>query len=100
MNNKTKQIISEIQKYKGENFAVLCAVEEMSELIKALTKSINRGKNNHDKIFEEVADVMIVLEHIKIIYDLRDQELFEYINKKMPEKWSHKIEQWKVENES
>ncbi len=98
MNEKTKQIISEIQKYKGENFAILCGVEEMAEFSKELLKNINRGHDNRDDIIKELADVIICLEHIKKIYDITDTELFDIINEKMPRKWSDKIEKWKSEN--
>jgi len=96
MNERTKQIIADIQKYKGENFVILCAVEEMAELSKELLKNINRGKDNRDDIVEEVADVLVCLEYIKIIYGISDAYLYEFINEKMPKKWSAKIEKWKA----
>ena len=46
------------------------AIEEMSELIKELIK-FKRGKKNYDEIAEEIADVEIMLEQLKIIYGVR-----------------------------
>ncbi len=43
------------------------AMEEMSELIQALSKSI-RGKENVDNIAEEIADVEIMLMQLKFIF--------------------------------
>ena len=46
---------------------IIIAVEECSELIKELSKTL-RGKNNVDSISEEIADVQIMLEQLKIIF--------------------------------
>lgn len=97
MNEKTRQIIVDIQKFKGEKFAVFCCIEEMAELSKELLKNINRGKDNRDDILGELADVMICLEHLKMIYDIQDTQLWQMINEKMPRKWNQKIDKWKTE---
>lgn len=47
------------------------AIEEMSELIKELSKAL-LGKADNDHIREEIADVEIMLEQLKDIYDTRD----------------------------
>lgn len=96
MNEETRKIIAEIQKYKGKNFAILCAIEEMAELSKELLKNINRGKDNYDEIVEETADVMVCMEHIKLAYEISDDKLNEILNEKMPRKWLPRIEKWKV----
>lgn len=44
------------------------AIEEMSELIQAICKQ-KRGKCNLDNILEEIVDVEIMLEQLKMIYD-------------------------------
>lgn len=53
----------------GEPSQVLMAIEEMSELIKELTKWINKRTNIKDKILEEMADVEIMLEQLRVIFD-------------------------------
>lgn len=50
----------------------LMVMEEMSELQKELCKS-SRGKDNRLHIAEEIADVLIVLEQMVILYDCAEQ---------------------------
>jgi len=97
LSEETKRVMSDILKYKGKRFEVLFAIEEMSELIKELIKDINRDKDNRESIFEEIADVTVQLEYLKRIYDFSDEEIYEYINKRIPGKWGPQIEKWKVE---
>lgn len=47
------------------------AVEEMAELIKEICKNW-RGKDNRAAIAEEIADVTIMLEQLRIIYDVNN----------------------------
>ena len=47
------------------------AIEEMGELIQAISKSLLDGKNN---VEEEIADVEIMLTQLKIMYNLSDIE--------------------------
>lgn len=51
----------------GEHMQMVVAMEEMSELQKELAKAI-RGKPNRKAIAEEIADVEIMLEQIKIMF--------------------------------
>jgi len=51
----------------GEFPQIIMAMEEMSELIQALSKSI-RGKTDVDNIAEEIADVEIMLMQMKHIF--------------------------------
>ena len=60
-------------------------IEEVSELIKAICK-IKRNKNNiapelKENLYEEIADVLITLEQLIMIYDC-DDVVEEYIEKK------------------
>ncbi len=45
-------------------------MEEMAELTKELSKNI-RGQDNDLGIAEEIADVEIMLEQLKVIFDIR-----------------------------
>ena len=47
------------------------AIEEMGELIQAISKSLLDNKNN---VEEEIADVEIMLTQLKIMYNLSDIE--------------------------
>lgn len=65
-----KQVyIDAIEKY-GHTAQTMVAIEEMSELTKELCKLINRGGNNMDRVAEEIADVTIMLEQLRIIFDV------------------------------
>jgi hypothetical protein len=52
----------------GPKMQKVVAIEEMSELQKELCKSL-RGQSNRDAIVEEIADVEIMLEQLKLMYD-------------------------------
>jgi len=101
MNEEIKQIIADVLKYKGKGFAVLCAIEEMAELTQALLKKINRHwdkpeqqANDLENIFEEIADVYTQLEYLKIIYQISDAKIWEYLDEKIPRKLIPRIEKW------
>lgn len=52
--------------------AQICMVfEEMAELQKELCKSLRR-KENKSEIAEEIADVEIMLEQMKILFDIEE----------------------------
>lgn len=51
----------------GETSRLILAIEEMSELTKELSKYI-RGRQNVGGICEEMADVEIMLEQLKIVF--------------------------------
>ena len=52
----------------GTPAQIIIAMEECSELIKELSKVL-RGKCNVDNISEEIADVQIMIEQLKIIFN-------------------------------
>ncbi|HPW95916.1 MAG TPA: hypothetical protein PK557_02960 [Paludibacteraceae bacterium] len=54
----------------------IVAIEELSELQKELTKDL-RGNANDEHIAEEMADVEIMLEQLKIMYG-NDEEVKRY----------------------
>lgn len=55
-----------IEKFGHEN-QLIVAIEELSELQKELTKAL-RGKLRIEKLLEEIADVEIILEQLKLMY--------------------------------
>lgn len=58
-----------IEKY-GKLSQVIVANEEMSELNKELCKNL-RGEDNKEHIAEEVADVLIMMEQMKMLFDIQ-----------------------------
>jgi len=55
----------------GVDAQVMMAVEEMSELTKEICK-IFRGKGSMEELADEIADVLITIEQLKLIYELGD----------------------------
>lgn len=55
----------------GSRLQLIVAVEEMSELTKEICK-FNRGKVDIPAIAEEIADVSIMLEQLKLIFGCSD----------------------------
>ena len=66
----------------GKDIQLNVAVEELSELIKEICKSI-RGSDNRDNIIEEMADCYIMLEQLEIIFDLKPAEMLVVIDHKL-----------------
>ena len=70
-----------INKY-GEGNQIIVAIEELSELQKELCKTL-RGEDNYPHVVEELADVYIMLDYIKILYSIDGKELNDEINIKL-----------------
>ena len=56
----------------GSQAQTMMAVEEMSELTKEICK-LFRGKGDMEALADEIADVTITLEQLRLIYDLNDK---------------------------
>lgn len=70
---KNEQIYLElIHKYKEKQ--IIVAIEELSELQKELCKYL-RDKYNEENLIEEIADVEIVLEQIKLYFNLDQNDI-------------------------
>lgn len=61
-----------IHRYKEKQ--IIVAVEELSELQKELCKYL-RDKYNEENLIEEIADVEIVLEQIKLYFNLDQNDI-------------------------
>ena len=77
--NKTEIYKKLIAKFGVKN-QIIVAIEELSELQKELCKTL-RGEENKPNICEEIADVEIMLEQIKMLYDINEVVEFEKNNK-------------------
>ncbi len=65
----------------GNEAQILMVIEEMSELTKELCKCF-RGKGDRDAIADETADVTIMLEQLRLIFNNND-EVCEHIDRKV-----------------
>lgn len=73
-------LVEAIDRY-GTEAQLMMVLEEMSELQKEICKWF-RGKRDRDAMADEVADVEIMLEQVKIIFDLHS-EVNEHIDRKI-----------------
>ena len=53
----------------GGNNQIIKTIEELGELETALARYFDRNKADNDNICEEIADVEIMLEQLKMIFD-------------------------------
>ncbi len=83
LDKKYIEIIENIIKKYGKNAQVLQSIEEMSELTKELIKNINRGKNNKNEITMEIADVIIMIMQLILIYDIDTEQILGAIEYKL-----------------
>ena len=73
-------LIEAINRY-GTKAQLMMVLEEMSELQKEICKWF-RGKRDPEAIADELADVEIMLEQVKMIFDLHG-EVNEHIDRKI-----------------
>lgn len=66
----------------GEHAQKLMAIEEMSELAKEICKDF-RGKLNREHLIEEMADVLIMLDQMLLLYKISGEEIFSMCERKM-----------------
>lgn len=65
-------------------------IEEMSELTKELCKNY-RGVENKQEITEEIADVLVMIDQLKIMYDISDMHI-DYIKMQKVKRTLERIE--------
>lgn len=73
LNNYKNVLLHTISEF-GEEHQLDVAIEELSELIKEICKS-KRGGDNLEYVCEEMADVYIMLEQLKIIFNLDESDI-------------------------
>ena len=66
----------------GPQLQTVVAVEEMSELQKELTKFL-RGNGKKKNLTEEVADALIMITQVQIIYGIGDEDVREVMDYKL-----------------
>ena len=72
MIDENKEVYKRALNVYGEENQVIMIFEEMSELQKALTKHL-RGTTDKRAIVDEIADVEIMLEQIKLLFDVEKE---------------------------
>ena len=66
----------------GADLQKQVAIEEMAELTKEICKDF-RVKGNREHIIEEIADVLIMMSQLEIIYDIKTKELIDVTENKI-----------------
>ena len=70
-----KEVYAKLLKLYGDK-QIIIAIEELSELQKELCKVL-REKGIYGSVVEEIADVEIMLEQMKIYFEIKEVELEE-----------------------
>lgn len=84
-----RKIMKKALKKNGKIKQSVIAMEECSELIKAISKMIRYSSDEDsvcmykDNLIEEMADVYIILDELKMMYDILEFDIEEMINQKI-----------------
>ena len=82
--DKTETLEKSLKKYGVDKIVLIC-MEELSELVQAISK-IERYPDEEIRkynLVEEIADVNIIIEYLKIIYDIDVADVNGWIDKKI-----------------
>ena len=71
MNDNLKAVLQDAIDTYGKDAQLWMVIEEMSELAKEICK-YERGRENREQIADEVADVTIMLEQVKMMFGISD----------------------------
>ena len=86
MTQTEKDLYERNIRYHGTQQETTIAMEECSELIQAISKCKRYGgfiDNHRDNLIEEIADVLIVINELQLIYDISDNDIENIKNTKM-----------------
>lgn len=82
MTKQNKSDLKLIIDYYGKLAQITMCIEEMSELTKELCK-FHRGSYYRNSVIEEVTDVLITIEQLKILFDFKEVEIQRIVNSKI-----------------
>ena len=82
MLNMRDDDLAESIRIEGKNKKEIITTEELAELIKEVTKDL-RGKPRREKLIEEMADVYICLKMLRLIHDVDEESIQEWIDYKV-----------------
>ena len=85
MNNEQIEILRKNIKRHGHTTEMFIAAEEAAELIQAMSKVRRYGYigEHKDNLIEEIADVSIILQELKMMFDITDAEIDKMIDFKI-----------------
>ena len=73
----------QLVQYHGPEAQESKADEELLELAAVIIKDINKHERNKDCLYEELADVEVMLEQLMLIYDIDLEGLQQEVNRKI-----------------
>ena len=80
MTKKEQEIYKKALELWGEQFQVMMAIEEMAELMQKLSQYYRQNRIvSQDDVLKEIADVEILLNQLKLIFDDEDYQSFRFI---------------------
>ena len=79
---EANDLFRKLEEEHGRDNQLAVTIEECAELQKELTKTM-RGKVNEMRICEEIADVLICLQQLALMYDPGNEHITFYINYKL-----------------
>lgn len=81
-----REVLQEAIDLYGTEVQLIIALEEMSELQKEICKWF-RGKRDPEAIADELADVEIMLEQVKMIFDI-ESKVYDHKEQKVKRLWN------------
>ena len=82
LNELQKSVIENALEKWGSMSELVVTIEELSELQKEVTKQI-RNEGKMENLVEEMADVYIVKEYLKMIFAITDDDINKQVEKKL-----------------
>ena len=79
----SRDIVTKIVRHFGSYWQISKAVEELLELAEVLIKDVNKAELDKDHLYEEIADVEIMIEQLKYIYKIDPEGLNQEIDRKI-----------------
>lgn len=101
LDDDIKALLKKARETYGDKNQILVSMEELNELACVLAKYPRYDDPNkataelHDRVLDEVADVMVVLDHITSIFSLTDTEIHRRMLKKLD-----RLQRWLDHSES
>ena len=80
------EILEKAIKHYGTENQIMQSIEEIAELIQAISKCIRYKDDIEVKqhVTEEIADTIIMITQLEIIFDTKEERITKAINKKFP----------------
>ena len=98
---EVNSVLQHARETYGSKNQILVCIEELNELACVLAKYPRYEEEQkaridlHDSVLDEVADVMIILDHIQNIFELSDKEIYSRVLAKVG-----RLERWLKESSS